>query len=113
MKYSTFEGKSVDVNKVDHQHLSNIYWFQKIFNNTTLSKLLMERFDKEFDGVILPYRPHPKFKQEIDRLEYMGLLSWKEIDGRKCADIIWDGHVVGEACYIEDIREDIINQIVR
>jgi hypothetical protein len=112
MKYSTFEGKVIDTKEIGHQHISNIYWFQKIFHGQVHS-IIMDRINNEFNGEILPYKPHPKFTEEINYLENRGMLIWKESNGIRCADIIWNGHVIGEARHIEDVREDIINQLVK
>ena len=37
----------------------------------------MDRITNDFDGSILPYRPKPSFKLEIDELDKRGLLSWR------------------------------------
>jgi len=62
---------------MDHQHLSNIYWFNRIINEITSPKIIMDRITNDFDGSILPYRPKPSFKLEIDELDKRGLLSWR------------------------------------
>lgn len=42
----------------------------------------------------------------------MGFLFWKEVDGLKIADIIYEGNTIGNAYYIDDYRQFIINQIL-
>lgn len=39
MTYKTFQNKTVDINNLNHQHLSDIYWFNKILNNYDVTKL--------------------------------------------------------------------------
>lgn len=115
MKYKTFQNKTVDTDDLGHQHLSNIYWFNKILNGYDVTKLdyINNRITTEFNGIILPYKPHPYFKMEIDELDKRGFLLWKEVDGLRIADIIYQGKTVGSAYYIEDHRESIIDQIVK
>jgi hypothetical protein len=111
MKYSTFEGKVVDTEEIGHQHISNIYWYQTIYMGG-VNPVITDRINNEFNGEILSYRPHPKFKAEIDYLEHRGLLSWKEVDGIRKADIIWGDQVVGEAFYLEDQRDILIKKLI-
>ena len=54
MEYRTFENKVVDTNKIDHQHLSNIYWFNKILNRMNPPSIITNRINEEFGGEILP-----------------------------------------------------------
>ena len=71
----------------------------------------MDRITNDFDGSILPYRPKPSFKLEIDELDKRGLLSWRQENEYRVADICYDGQVVGEASYLEDQRDILIKKI--
>lgn len=113
MKYSTFEGKQVDTNEIGHQHLSNIYWFNKVLFGRDPLKIILDRLKNEFNNEILPYRPKVTFTSEINLLEYYGLISWEVIDGIKRGNICYNGHVVGEVISVQDSRELILNQILR
>jgi hypothetical protein len=97
MTYTTFSGERKDFNKIDHQHLSNIYWFNKIINERDdwFLNPILKRFENEFNGEILPYRPHPDFKQEIDWLEELGYLNWQDKE-KTTAKITFEGKEVGE-----------------
>lgn len=109
MKYTTFEGKVVDTETVSHQHLSNIYWFSKIVTGR-VDKNALNRIERDFNGVILPYRPKPNFKSEIKLLTSSGYLVDK---GDGIADIIFEGNIIGEYRTIESYRELIINEILK
>lgn len=113
MKYTTFENKVVDTDNIDHQHLSNIYWFGKLLVGGRNNKYVMARIETEFNGEILPYRPKSNFKEEIDALNRKGYLVWKEVDGIKIADIIHDGQIIGQTCYVSEHRDLIINDILK
>jgi len=54
--WKTFKGKSVTGDTIDHQHLSNVYWFGLILCNTEhlwALDILRERFN----GQLLPIVP--------------------------------------------------------
>lgn len=112
MKYTTFEGKKVDTNTVDHQHLSNMYWFSLIFLGY-ISEGIKTRINDEFNGDILPYKPKPRFIMEINSLERRGMLIWKEVNGIKSADIFYNGHIIGEYIPMDSLRELTINDLLK
>lgn len=112
MRYTTFENRKVDTDKMDQQHLSNVYWFQKLINGIDCHKEILAQLNNRFDGKILPYRPMPKFRSEIDSLDRLGYLVWKDIDGFTIADIVYKGEIIGSACYTEQIRDILINEII-
>jgi len=113
MERITFEGKKIDINQISHQHLSNIYWFSEIINVIPCDKFIWDRIKKEFNGEILPYLPKSSFKEEIDILDKLGYLFWKEVDGVKIADIVYKGKVIGNACHQSEQREIIINSYIK
>lgn len=74
MKFITFDNKTIDETEMEHQHLSNRYWFDKIFwhqENTDCIRVAKERFN----GQLLPYRPCVRFKQELIDLYKKGMLK--------------------------------------
>lgn len=76
MSWITFKGKKVSFETIDHQHMSNCYWFGRIVGGLSsdqghlheIKHMLAERFN----GQILPYRPHIEFESEIDYLKEHG-----------------------------------------
>lgn len=69
MKWYNFKGKLVDSSKIDHQHLSNMFWYNLIIiNNPEVRDKMEEVIAERFNGQLLPYRPHVDFKKEIDYL---------------------------------------------
>ena len=73
----TFQGKTKLVSEIDHQHLSNMYWYYLIFWDKKLQWVLDEINDR-FNGQILHYRPHLQFESEIQGLEDRGMIRWTE-----------------------------------
>lgn len=72
-KRVTFDGKIIDVTMMKHSHVSNSYWYSKIIKDDQFD--LWERVIAEkFDNVILPYQPHPDFKNEFNFLMENGYL---------------------------------------
>lgn len=80
MIWKTFRGKNVSFDTVDHQHLSNCYWFAKIIfgYEETNSHLIEidEVLAERFNGQLLPYRPHVDFEMEINELNKKGFLRY-------------------------------------
>ena len=97
-KWTTFRGKNVDVETIDHQHLSNTYWYCKIFQNASDSSLAHFEIEanKRFNGQLLPYRPHASYRDEIEYLYKKGYLRW--INEKKRI-IVYEGFEIGEINY--------------
>jgi hypothetical protein len=110
MTYKTFEGKLVSISEIDHQHLSNVFWYQKLVCEVDPSNFIIEEVIKRFDGKILPYKPHHNFYKEIQILDEKGHLEWSE--DKNTANIIYLGSIVGK--YVSKLihRENIIDQII-
>ena len=111
MSYTTFNGEKKIFDELDHQHLSNIYWYNKIVNRNddiTLHDIIVKLKDKY--GGTLPYHPHPDFKQEINALDRMGCLRW--IDDRTMADIFLGSEKVGEFYTKDYIRNIKIEKLL-
>jgi hypothetical protein len=69
-----FNKKEGDFKLIDHQHLSNCWWFIKIFSNgdrqsNDTQELIKREILERFNGQLLPYRPHLESIAEIKELE--------------------------------------------
>ncbi len=96
--WRTFQGKDVTPETIDHQHLSNVYWFGVIVCSTEHSWVL-EILRERFNGQLLPYRPHVSFTAEIQHLYRHGHLIWenyKSGDLVQRGKIMWNDKEVGE-----------------
>ena len=76
--WRTFDNRIVTMADMEHQHMSNIYFFinyivPELYGDNTRIEL-MEWLNLRFVGMILPYQPHPDFKSEIDYLKSKGYL---------------------------------------
>jgi len=73
--WTTFNGRVIAPENLDHQHLSNIYWYHKLVfdvDHIWALDLIRERFN----GQLRPYAPHIDFHHEITALEQKGYLQW-------------------------------------
>jgi hypothetical protein len=99
--WKTFQGEIVTLDTVDQQHLSNCFWFLKVFWNIDSFKI-RAKVTERFNGEILPYRPHPDFKGEKELLVHERLVgdpSWRvNEDGHlvRILPIIFKGEQIGE-----------------
>ena len=93
-EWRTFQRKTVTMETIDHQHLSNIYWFHRIVQNTEATWVL-PILKRRFNGHIMGYRPHIDFKYEIDYLERNGYLTWTENKTLKVGTITYKGNMIG------------------
>lgn len=95
----TFEGETIEKNSIEHQHLSNIYWYHLIFqelpgmNVSSLQDKVAfakEEIEKRFDGKILDWRP--RYEHEIIWLNQLGLLPGGTVivdkSGKKIGNIL-------------------------
>ena len=110
--YTTYNKRKLNIDDIDHQHLSNIYWFTEIIYGIPTHKWVWQKIVLKFNGIILPYKPKSDFKEEISILDKMGCLEWIEIDGARKANIMWKGNKVGEVCSVENNREILIKDIL-
>ena len=69
----TWEGKKKNVEEIDHQHLSNIYWFNALLYNRVYV-FILEELKYRFNSQLLPYRPDIKFTNEISSLSNKGFI---------------------------------------
>lgn len=100
----TFDKRAIPFSELSQQHISNIYWYHKIFFPKssmvieTLPELLKE-IENRFNGQLLPYRPHTNFKIEIELLVknhmlILNLNSSTELSYKY--DIVYEEKVIGE-----------------
>ena len=75
-QWLTFNGKLANLREIDHQHLSNCYWYSKIFNfpQCIQNVVFFNEINRRFSGKILEYLPHPDFKYEISELRNKNML---------------------------------------
>jgi hypothetical protein len=91
--WKTADGRELKLNQIDDQHLSNIYWFQKVFWDYThpiIQKEIVKRFNKQ---IPLTYKPLP-ISGEVRDLKNKGLIIG--------TDIIFKGLVIGTIKHIKD-----------
>lgn len=97
-QWMTFEGDIKRLNEIDHQHLSNIYYYMKYtmpgaYDSLT-KQLIKNELAERFEDVLLPYRPLRRFKQEMDVLQKKGWL-WPKPSGIG-HNVIINGEWIGE-----------------
>jgi hypothetical protein len=98
MSRLAFNKKEGDFDKIDHQHLSNCWWFLKVFRpeeGKDVRELIKRQLLSRFNGQLLPYRPHIEFKTEIQELDSLGMLHKIE-DEFHSYNIIHQGKKIGE-----------------
>ncbi len=104
-KWTTFKGKRVSLATIDHQHLSNCYWFNRILFNTPVGDFhlltILSELAERFNGQLLPYRPHIQFTWEIENLREGGYVhvnyTGVELTEKNHVEEIWFmGQRVGE-----------------
>jgi hypothetical protein len=98
--WKTFNGREIPVEQLDRQHLSNIFWYHTICHNTKQDWAL-EQLKERFNGQPMQYLPHSDHVHELEQLEALGNLKWRdnyaneniqvgEINfGNDCIGIIW------------------------
>ena len=62
--WTTFDGRKIKLSELEHQHLSNILWFNEVFNlrnryNNQVHFELGLELERRFKGVRLPWKPLP------------------------------------------------------
>ena len=100
--WTTHNKKQIKLDEMDHQHLSNIYWYNILVlgydpNNRADNKsierqsLIFEQIDGRFNGEILSYKPLWSFKFEIQMLEKNGWVHWNK--DKTHAEIKFNGSI--------------------
>lgn len=111
MKYKSFKGE-LNFDELSHQHLSNIFWFNRIIHNLSLFQLksITDQIDNRFGGITLEYKPHPDFLSEIEVLDEIGCLRWN--DDKTLAEIWYGNEKVGILETRSHIRNVILDDII-
>jgi hypothetical protein len=91
--WGTWDGRSLTLGELEHQHLSNIYWFNVVMHNRVYTFAINE-LEKRFNGILLAYRPDIRFDHEITKLEKKGLLVWNR--DKSHGHVVLNGNVIGE-----------------
>jgi len=102
--WTTFDGRKVGLYSIDHQHLSNCYYYLKIiakFDIDFLIENIQEVLNERFNGQILPYRPHIRFSYEIDYLIENGLIKDTNNPNKKI--IVFENNEIGEILTINNL----------
>lgn len=92
-------GEITDIDKLDHQHLSNILWYNEIFRNWTLFnsriQIVLElELMKRFGRIRLAWKPLP-IPSEIEELKALGLINDND-------DIVSYGEVIGSIKHLNN-----------
>ena len=89
----TYDNRTVTMEDMSHQHMSNIFYFVTyVVPNLYPDSVRNDVFRwlvKRFSGDILPYRPHPGFKEEKQYLLLNGYLKDNN-------DIIINNQLIGK-----------------
>ena len=118
MKYRNFDGKTEMISEMDHQHLSNIIWYNRIvLKNSKELEVFIKEIKIRFNDEVLPYRPHKNFKDEIKWLDDNEHFVWNK-DKTRADIIIYDFESDGDkiiGCYetTEFIRDKKIEEILK
>jgi hypothetical protein len=94
--WTTADGRRRKFSSIGHQHLSNIYWFNKVLNQYVHTDIL-EELEFRFKGKILPWRP----KLIPNELQWIKENCKVSPEGK----IFWKGDQIGEIP-IPEIKEE-------
>ncbi len=100
-KRLAFNKEEGDFAIIDQQHLSNCWWFIKIFGNKSKGatedtmELIKRQLISRFNGQLMEYRPHVGNSSEIKALNKMNMIQ-KAVGKLNTYDIIFDGHKIGQ-----------------
>ena len=113
MHWRTFNGILKSLEEIDHQHLSNIYWFSKllnIINKNSTPEDFKKLIDERFEGKILEYKPKWEFKQEREYLDSRGFINWNT--DKTFGEIVHNGQIIGSVEHPSKIRENKFKNIL-
>lgn len=103
--WTTALGKKTKFSELDHQHLSNILWFNEVFHNFSRYNndpqfLLGLELEKRFQGKRLLWKPLP-IPTEIEELKTMGLITSDGdiIGNRGCG--LMEGKIIGNIIHLQ------------
>jgi len=95
--WQTAEGRKLPMSKISHQHLSNIYWYNKVFSTDIRQRNCKHRMEfcmrfaehkiKElYQGKILSWKPVYKYEK----------IWLEELNSLKENNILFEGCKIGE-----------------
>lgn len=90
--WTTYDGREIHVKMLDNQHLSNIYWYQKVFHNDRVWSEIQKEVDLRFNGKPLLWRPLP-VPTEISTLRNLDMIRGN--------DIIFWGKKIGTIAHLK------------
>lgn len=96
-QWKTFNDRVMYPVDMDHQHLSNIYWYHRIFFDIKMIWAI-DIIESKYNGQLLPYSPHVSFTQEIKMLEEKNMIEWyarRATDIQHIAVIRFEGNTIG------------------
>ena len=102
--WQTVLGERIELSKIDHQHLSNILWFNEVLNGYTqtcsIQNELEEELKRRFNGIRLAWKPLPlpACRNLNDQTEIYWIKKYASID--KQGRIIWKEHYIGSIAHI-------------
>lgn len=93
LSWRTFEGRLVDLYSIDHQHLSNVFYYVNFTDprhyEDDIRECISNELKRRFNGKLLPYHPMPSFTHEINFLRLKGMLLRNN-------QIVYKGTLLGE-----------------
>lgn len=95
--WTTFRGTTLEIGTIDHQHLSNIYWYHKLVHNIE-HVWVLDEIRNRFNGQLMPYSPHIDFTPEIHQLEALHILHWHPTSHGEAitvGSLIYNGQTIG------------------
>lgn len=92
--WTTYYGQAIDFNKMSHQHLSNITYYNRLVLGEEPPRVIINELEHRFGGIILPYHPLISFTREIEILKAKGHTT-----GEPNADIFNKGIWIGKINY--------------
>ena len=99
----SFNKKDGDFATIDQQHLSNCWWFLRVFRaveGKETRELINKQLVERFNGQLFPYRPHIANSPEIKALEELSMLKQVENEYHTY-DIIFDEKKIGKIRFAE------------
>jgi hypothetical protein len=98
--WKTFNGREIPVEQLDRQHLSNIFWYHLLCHGRK-QDWAMKELESRFNGQPIQYCPHSQHAHELEQLEQMNILKWRDNSaneniqvgelyyGKECIGVIW------------------------
>jgi hypothetical protein len=93
--WQTFDKRTISIKDLTDQHLSNIYWFSRIFFNLHVWQPILDEINSRFGSIdkVLEFKPKP-IDEEIESLRRAGLI--------KNTDIIFLGEKIGTISHLNE-----------